>query len=76
MSDGERIAALEAQVDGIVDELGEQSRDLKIIRSDVHEISKAISNYRGFLAGMLFAVASLAGLIGAGLTLVWHKLVP
>lgn len=74
--DGERIAALEADAETAKRRLDNQDDDLAAIRKDVHEIKNAVSRANGFFAGMAFAVATLAGLIGAGLTAVWHRLYP
>jgi hypothetical protein len=72
----ERIAALEADAETARRRLDVQDDDLAAIRRDVHEIKNAISKANGFFAGAAFAVAALAGLIGAGLTAVWHRLYP
>jgi hypothetical protein len=44
--------------------------------ADIHEIKEKLSNWRGFVSGMVFTIATLAGLVGAGLTAAWHRLFP
>lgn len=74
MSDnGERLAALEADAETARTRLNGQDADLKAIREDVHQIKLSLSRANGFFAGAAFAVAALAGLIGAGLTSLWHR---
>lgn len=74
MEHAERIAALEARENETVRRLDDQDDDLKAIRKDVEEIRNVISHYKGFAGGVIFAVATLAGLIGAGVTAIWHRL--
>lgn len=72
--DGERIAALEANAENALRRLDDQDDDLAAIRRDVHEIRSVLANYKGFMSGAAFAIASLAGLVGAGITALWHRL--
>ena len=74
MSDGERLATLEARDDELFRKLDAQDEALKTISADVHAIKEQLSGYRGFVAGAFFVVGSLGGLIGAALTAAWHKL--
>ena len=74
MSDGERIARLEQRADD-----GQADRDhlvekVDAMAADIHEIKEKLSNWRGFISGMVFTIATLAGLIGAAVTAAWHKL--
>lgn len=75
-AEGERIAALEADAETAKNRLDHQDGDLAAIRADVHAIKNVLSNYKGFMSGVIFAVATLAGIIGAGITAVWHRLYP
>lgn len=75
-SDGERIARLEMQAEGHEKEISEVVSDIKAIRESIGKIENAVSSYRGFWTGVTFAIGSIAGLIGATLTAIWHKLVP
>lgn len=73
--DGERIAKLEQRADdgdGARDEL---TRKVDEIAADIHEIKEKLSNWRGFASGVIFTIATLAGLIGAAVTAAWHKLI-
>lgn len=73
-TEGERIAVLEQRADD-----GQADRDhlvekVDAMAADIHEIKEKLSNWRGFVSGMVFTIATLAGLIGAGLTAAWHRL--
>ncbi len=74
MSDGERLATLEARDDELFRKLDAQDVALKSISTDVHAIKLQLSGYRGFVAGAFFVVGCLGGLIGAAITAAWHKL--
>lgn len=74
MSDGERIATLEARDAELFRKLDEHEQTLKAVGADVAAIKLQLSGYRGFVAGAFFVVGSLGGLIGAALTAAWHKL--
>jgi hypothetical protein len=76
MSEGERIARLEARADGHDDDITRVVDDIGAIRISLSNIDKTLSGYRGFWFGVTFSVGTLAGLIGAGLTAVWHRLFP
>lgn len=71
--DGERLATLEANAATALRRLDSQDTDLGAIRRDVAEIRNVLANYKGFMSGAAFAIATLAGLIGAGVTALWHK---
>lgn len=80
--DGERLVSLEVhaeeaarQRDVIFSRLNSQDVDLRAIRDDVHAINEKLSNWRGFFSGVVFAIAALAGLVGAALTAAWTKFV-
>jgi hypothetical protein len=79
--EGERLASLEAHAEDAVRErheirttLKNQDIALSTIRHDVHEINVKLSNWRGFFSGMVFTIAAIAGIIGAGLTALWNYL--
>ena len=74
MSDAERIAKLEQRADDSADDHKEVASQVAQIAKDVHEIKEKLSNWRGFVSGMVFTIATLAGLIGAGVTALYHKL--
>ena len=73
--DGERIAKLEQRADD-----GQTDHDQLVMKfdamaADIHDIKEKLSSWRGFVSGMVFTIATLAGLIGAGVSALWHKLV-
>lgn len=73
MSEGERIARLEQRAeDGQIDHQ-ELVKKFDAMANDIHEIKQKLSNWRGFVSGMVFTIATLAGLIGAGVTALWHR---
>ena len=72
--DGERIAKLEQRADDGALAGAELSKKVDEIAADIHEIKEKLSNWRGFASGVIFTIATLAGLIGAAVTAAWHKL--
>jgi hypothetical protein len=75
MSDaGERIARLEERADGSQTDHDQLVAKFDAMASDIHDIKEKLSNWRGFVSGMVFTIATLAGLVGAGVTALWHKL--
>jgi hypothetical protein len=74
--DGERIARLEERADVGEDDLVRMVEKVDDIAKNVNEIKEKLSNWHGFFSGMMFTIAAIAGLIGAGLTAVWHRLFP
>ncbi len=72
--DGERIARLEQRVDDGRSDHDQLVDKVDAIASDIHEIKEKLSNWRGFVSGMVFTIAALAGLIGAGITALWTRL--
>lgn len=75
MSESERIARLEQRADDSSDDHEQLVAKVDQIATDVAAIREKLSNWRGFVSGMVFAIAALAGLIGAGITALYHKLV-
>lgn len=73
--DRERIAKLEQRADDGETDHEHLVAKVDAIASDIHEIKEKLSNWRGFVSGMVFTIATLAGLIGAAITAAWHKLV-
>ena len=73
--DGERIARLEQRADDGQNDHAQMVEKVDAIAKDIHEIKEKLSNWRGFVSGMVFTIATLAGLIGAGVSALWHKLV-
>jgi hypothetical protein len=73
--DGERIAKLEQRADDGQNDHAQMVEKVDAIAADIHEIKEKLSNWRGFVSGMVFTIATLAGLIGAGVTALWHKLI-
>ena len=72
--DGERIARLEQRADD-----GQSDRDhlvekVDAMAADIHDIKEKLSNWRGFVSGMVFTIAALAGMIGAGITALWNRI--
>lgn len=74
MNDGERIARLEQQADDTRSDHDQLVDKVDAIAADIHTIKEKLSNWRGFVSGMVFTIATLAGLIGAAVTAAWHKL--
>jgi uncharacterized protein YoxC len=74
MSEGARIAVLEQRVDDTKTDHDQLVEKVDAIAADIHAIKEKLSNWRGFVSGMVFTIAALAGLIGAGVTAVWHRL--
>jgi hypothetical protein len=74
MSEGERIARLEQRADDNRSDHDQLVEKVDAIAADITAIKEKLSNWRGFVSGMVFAIAALAGLIGAGVTAVWHRL--
>ena len=74
MSEGERIASLEAHADDTDRRIDGNEAAWISIAKDVHEIKEAMSKYRGFVAGAWFVLAILGGLVGAGVTAAWHRI--
>ena len=74
MSEGERIAVLEQRADDTKTDHDQLVAKVDAIAADIHAIKEKLSNWRGFVSGMVFTIAALAGLIGAALTAAWHKL--
>lgn len=72
--EGERIARLEERADGSQDDHDELVKKFDAMASDIHEIKEKLSNWKGFWSGMVFTIATLAGLIGAAVTALWVKL--
>ncbi len=75
VSDVERIAKLEQRADDSADDHKAVAAQVTQIAKDVHEIKEKLSNWRGFVSGMVFTIATLAGLIGAGATALWHRFI-
>lgn len=71
--EGERIARLEQRADDGQSDHAQLVEKVDAIAADIHEIKEKLSNWRGFVSGMVFTIATLAGLIGAGVTALWHK---
>jgi uncharacterized protein YoxC len=71
--DGERIARLEQQADDTRTDHDQLVDKVDAIAKDIHAIKERLSNWRGFVSGMVFAISALAGLIGAGTTWLWHR---
>jgi len=72
--DGERIARLEQRADD-----GQSDRDhlvekVDAMAADIHDIKEKLSNWRGFVSGMVFTIAALAGMIAAGITALWNRI--
>lgn len=59
-------AYLTAKVDGQADHIRE-------IRNDIHSIKLQLSGYRGFWAGIIFAVSSAAAVAGGTVAALWNK---
>lgn len=74
MSEGERIAKLEQRADDGDQDKAALIEKVDAIANDVHAIKEKLSNWRGFVSGMVFAIATLAGLMGAGVTWLWTHL--
>jgi hypothetical protein len=74
--DGERIAKLEQRADDSQTDRDHFAQKVDDMAADIHEIKEKLSNWRGFVSGMVFTIATLAGLVGAGLTAAWHRLFP
>jgi hypothetical protein len=72
--DGERIARLEQRADDGQDDHAQMVEKVDAIAADIHDIKEKLSNWRGFVSGMVFTIAAIAGLIGAGLTALWNYL--
>lgn len=71
--DGERIAVLEQRADDSQAARDDFAKKVDAMASDIHEIKEKLSNWRGFVSGMVFTIAALAGLIGAGVTALWNR---
>jgi uncharacterized protein YoxC len=71
--DGERIARLEQQAGDTRTDHDQLVEKVDAIAADINAIKEKLSNWRGFVSGMVFAVSALAGLIGAGATWLWHR---
>jgi hypothetical protein len=69
----ERIARLEERADDSETDHDQLVKKFDAMASDIHEIKEKLSNWRGFVSGMVFAISALAGLIGAGATWLWHR---
>jgi len=74
VSDVERIARLEQQADDTRTDHDQLVGKVDAIAVDVHEIKEKLSNWKGFFSGVMFTVATLAGLIGAAITALWNHL--
>lgn len=81
MNAGERIATLEVKaIDAekeraeIRSDLLDQRKDLKVIRTDVHDIKNSIAGHVGFLKGVVFVFTAFGALIGGLITAFWDKL--
>ena len=74
MSEGERIGRLEQRADDTRREHDQLVEKVDAIAADIHAIKEKLSNWRGFVSGMVFTIATLAGLVGAAVTAAWHKL--
>ena len=73
MSEGERIARLEQRADDNRSDHDQLVDKVDAIAADIHAIKEKLSNWRGFVSGMVFTIAALAGIIGAGLTALWNR---
>jgi hypothetical protein len=73
MSEGERIAVLEQRADDTKTDHDQLVEKVDAIAADIHAIKEKLSNWRGFVSGMVFTIAALAGLIGAGITALWNR---
>jgi hypothetical protein len=69
-----RISVLEERADNVQGDHDQLVDKVDAIAKDVHEIKEKLSNWRGFVSGMVFTIATLAGLIGAGATWLYHRL--
>jgi hypothetical protein len=74
--EGERIARLEERADVGEGDLLQMVAKVDAIAKDVNEIKQKLSNWHGFFSGVMFTIAAISGLIGAGLTAIWHRLFP
>lgn len=74
MNEGERIAKLEQRADDSDTDQAALVEKVNAIAADVHEIKEKLSNWKGFFSGVMFTIATLAGLIGAGITALWNHL--
>ena len=72
--DGERLARLEARTNYLEDDADTIKDEIRAIRTDIHEIKEVVSRYGGFAGGIVFAVATFAGVIGATISTLWHKI--
>lgn len=72
-TEGSRIAVLEQRVDDTKTGHDQLVEKVDAIAADIHAIKEKLSNWRGFVSGMVFTIAALAGLIGAGVTAIWHR---
>jgi hypothetical protein len=61
----ERIARLEAQQDEIMRVLQETRADMKEMRSEVRELDKSLTRWKGIGAGIVIAVSVIwSGILG------------
>ena len=72
--DRERLARLEQQADDTRTDHDQLVEKVDAIAADIHAIKEKLSNWRGFVSGMVFTIATLAGLVGAAVTAAWHRL--
>ena len=70
----ERIAALETMVENLHDDLDSVKDDVHAMRGVLEEANLAISKYKGFFGGVVFTVGAIAGVVGAVVASIWHKL--
>jgi len=75
MSEGERVAVLEAVVEDLHDDMDEVKSDLRAIRDSLAQVELAISKHKGFFGGVVFTIGAVAGVVGAIVASIWHKLV-
>jgi hypothetical protein len=73
MSEGERIAVLEQRADDTKTDHDQLVEKVDAIAADIHAIKEKLSSWKGFVSGMVFTIAALAGLIGAGITALWNR---
>lgn len=74
--DGERIARLEQRANDSQLDRAEFERRFEQMARDIGEIKDKLSNWKGVMSGVVLTIGMLAGLIGAGLTFLWHRLFP
>ena len=69
-----RIAVLENVVEDLHDDLDSMKDDLKAVRESLTHVELAVSQYKGFFGGVVFTVGAIAGVVGAVVASIWHKL--